>query len=312
VRLAVGLEVIERPENGSAVTIGTFDGVHLGHRALMARAAAVAQERGLESAVVTWDRHPALTLRPDRVPPQICSPERKVELIVERGLDHLVIVPFTEALSKWSPERFVDELLVKGLNARFVVVGKGWRFGHKATGSVDLLGKLGVDRGFDVEELELQEHGGEPISSSRIRSLIGQGRIEEGNELLARPFDVDGEVVHGDDRGRALGFPTANLSIDPLHLLPARGVYAGRARAKQGWYTAAINVGVNPTFGGDPKTSPLRVEAYLLDFDKQLYGQVLRLEFHHRLRDELKFSGPDDLVAQMTRDVERTRQLLEA
>lgn len=305
---AVGLEALSTPE-GSVVTIGTFDGVHVGHRALIARTKDEAAKRGLASAAVTWDRHPNATLRPDAVPLLLSTPERKVELIEELGVDILLVLPFDRELSHWPPERFVRDVLVNGLAARAVLVGQGWRFGHKAAGDVALLSKLGGDLGFDAEGVPLVTVAGGPASSSRVRESISAGNMELTRTLLGRPFALEGRVVAGDDRGASLGYPTANVTLDPTIAAPPRGIYAGRARVGGRAYPAAISLGVKPTFGGDPELSPLVLEAFLLDFDGDLYGAELRIEFLERLRDELKFDSVDELVAQMDQDVTATRRL---
>lgn len=308
-RTLVGLESLSPPEEGSAVTVGTFDGVHLGHRALIARTIAEASERGLAATVVTWDRHPSETLRPESAPQMLASPERKVEVLASTGIDCLVVLPFDRDLSTWPPERFAADVLAEGVGARSVFVGAGWRFGRKATGDVALLEKLGAELGFAAAGLSLATHDGSPISSSRVREAVAAGDVELAEVLLGRPFDVDGTVLRGAGRGAGLGFPTANFEVAPKLVRPRRGVYAGRARVADAWFAAAINVGVNPTFGGDEATTPVMVESYLLDFEDELHGEPLRVEFRKRLRDELKFDSVDDLVAQIARDVEATRAL---
>jgi riboflavin kinase/FMN adenylyltransferase len=326
VKTFYGIDQLAAPEHGTVVTIGTFDGVHRGHRALISQALAEATSRSISSAIVTWDRHPAATLRPDKAPALLSSPERKVELLSELGADIVAIVPFDHDLSQWPAERFVEDVLVQRLRTRAVVVGGNWRFGKGRTGDVDLLRRMGEKLGFDTFGVDLQGTDGEPISSSRIRKAIAAGDLDVAAELLGRRFDVDGVVIHGDDRGRSLGFPTANVSLPPGLAHPPRGVYAGRAlvggdatmvashdrvpTAPEGWYTAAINVGVNPTFGGDPNVNESRIEAYLLDLDSDLYGRELRIEFWRRLRDEEKFDSVDALIAQMKRDVETTKEII--
>ncbi len=309
-RTLVGLGALEAPRRGSAITIGTFDGVHLGHRMLMTQAIQKASEFGGASVVLTWDRHPAQTLRPDKVPPLLSSPERKTELIDAMGVDLLAVLPFDEELSHQAPEAFVRDVLVKGLGARYVIVGHDWRFGHRAAGDADLLRQLGRDLGFEVMGAELQEVAGDAVSSSRVRRAITAGEMELARDLLARPFDVDGVVVAGAARGKSLGFPTANLDVDPRLARPPRGVYAGVAWVAGTAYATAVNVGVNPTFGGEVTSSPLLIEAYILDFDRDIYGETVRLEFWSRLRDEERFDSVDDLVAQMRADVEATRGLV--
>jgi riboflavin kinase/FMN adenylyltransferase len=306
----VGIDALEPGPAGAALTIGTFDGVHLGHQALIARTVSEARVLGAEAVVVTWDRHPLRTLRPDAAPRLLSSPERKLELLEATGVDGVAILPFTEELSHLSPEEFVDKVLVNGLGARAVFVGEGWRFGHQRAGDVDLLAKLGDESGFTADAVDLAGADGDAVSSTRIREAIAAGHLNVARRLLGRPFDIDGIVVGGDKRGAGLGFPTANIDTDPHMAYPARGVYAGRAGVGDSWFGAAINVGVNPTFGGDPEVTPVKVEVYILDFEGDLYGQSLRVEFHQRLRDEMRFSSVDDLIAQMHRDVDETRKLL--
>jgi riboflavin kinase / FMN adenylyltransferase len=309
-RKVVGVDALGPQPGGAAITVGTFDGVHLGHRALVARTIDEARSFGATSVLVTWDRHPLETLRPGTEPKVLTTPERKAELIEDTGIDTLVVLPFDHAFSKWSPERFVTDVLVR-LGARAVIVGDGWRFGHKAAGTTELLQKMGAEHGFQVQVLTLAAVEGESVSSTRVRSAIAQGDMISARTLLARPFDVDGIVLRGERRGTELGFPTANLKLDRSIAHPPRGVYAGRAVTEAGIaYTAAINVGVNPQFGGDPATTPWRVEAYLLDFDGDLYDQRLRVELHERLRDELKFESVAALVEQMAKDVDRTRDVM--
>jgi riboflavin kinase/FMN adenylyltransferase len=279
-RKIVGLESLRPPASGAAVTVGTFDGLHVGHRTLVARTIEIARKHALEATVLTWDRHPLQTLRPEALPRLISSQERKIELIEEAGADTVVVLSFDKAFSQWAPERFVSEVLSLGLGGRAIVVGKGWRFGHRASGDVVLLGQLGREVGFSVEEIPLAEAAGGPVSSSRVRSAITSGDAPLARVLLGRPFDIDGTVVRGAARGVDLGYPTANLEVDPDIVLPANGVYAGRARVGGVWYPAAINVGVVPHFGGREGESPVGVEAHLLDFNGDLYGDVLRIEYH--------------------------------
>jgi riboflavin kinase/FMN adenylyltransferase len=315
VKVLVGLDALSPPAEGAAVTIGTFDGVHLGHRALISQTIEDAERTGTSSVAVTWDRHPNATLRPDRTPPLLASPERKIELLETTEIGLLAVIPFDRELSQWPPERFVEDVLVGGLGVKSIFVGHDWRFGHKAKGDVALLTRLGQTLGFEVHGARLAEVGDEPVSSSRTRRAVEDGDMEEARALLGRPFDVDGLVVHGDHRGKGLGYPTANLEVDAALARPPMGVYAGKAHVDGVPKVAAINVGVNPTFGGDtateePGTTPHRIEAYLLDHQGDLYGRVIRVEFWKRLRDELKFDSVDDLVAQMGRDVEETRGLI--
>ena len=310
-RTTVGIDALVPSPRGASVPVGPFDGVHLGPRALIARTIAEARERDAESVVVTWDRHPLMTLRPGSAPRLLSTPERKLELLESTGVDAVAILPFTEELSHLSPEDFVQSVLVTGLNARAVFVGEGWRFGHKRAGDMDLLQKVGAENGFDAEPVDLANEDGDAVSSSRIREAIAAGHMNIARRLLGRVFDVDGIVVGGDKRGVDLGFPTANIECDPHLAYPARGVYAGRARVGPSWFLAAINVGVNPTFGGDPEVTPVRIESFLLDFDGDLYGQTIRVEFHQRLRDEMRFPSAGSLIVQMERDVDAVREMIE-
>jgi riboflavin kinase / FMN adenylyltransferase len=305
-----GLGAAPGQASASAVLIGTLDGVHRGHRALVAQTIDKAREDGLGAVAVTWDRHPSETLRPEHAPLLLTSLERKLELLEEAGLDATLVLPFDAEFSTWSPERFVRSVLVEGVGARVVLVGSDWRFGHRAAGDLDLLIELGRKEGFAAWGLRLREIAGGPVSSSRVRQAIANGDVGLARTLLGRAFDFDGTVAHGDARGKSLGIPTANLPLDPRMACPSRGVYAGRARAGALWYTAAINVGVNPTFGGDPVTSPPRIEAYLLDFEGDLYDETLRVEFWARLRDETKFASAGALVEQIEQDVQATRSIV--
>ncbi|MGH2754169.1 MAG: bifunctional riboflavin kinase/FAD synthetase [Actinomycetota bacterium] len=305
----VGLDALTPPAAGSVVTVGTFDGVHLGHRALIAGTIDEAERLGAESIVLTWDRHPAETLRPDHVPPLLSSPARKLELLVATGVGAIAILPFDKELSHMQAKDFVAEVLVRGLGTRSVFVGHDWRFGHRAAGTVPMLAEMGNSLGFDVHGAELQSVAGDVVSSSRARGAVTTGDMELARVLLGRPFDVDGTVVRGAARGQALGYPTANLEVDPSLARPPIGIYAGVARMGEQRVSAAISVGVSPTFGGERGKTPVTIEAYLLDFSEEIYGRTVRLEFWKRLRDEERFDSTEDLVAQMERDVSATRGL---
>ena len=273
-------------------------------------AAPVAKARslGLAPLALTWDRHPASTLRPHQAPPLITSFERKLELLGEQGLDQVAVLAFDEDLASWPPERFASDVLAEGLGAKLVMVGQNWRFGRRAAGNVDTLVRLGADLGFEARAVQLErpETGG-VVSSTRIRAALRDGDVEDARLLLGRPFDFDGTVVHGDGRGALLGYPTANLEVDAALVRPQKGIYAGRAMVDGDVYPAALSIGVNPTFVADDARPPIRIEAYLLDFSGDLYGCRLRIELHARLRDELSFDSTAALVEQMGRDVAATR-----
>ena len=304
------------PAGGSAVTIGAYDGVHLGHRALLAELRSRAEESGLATVVVTFDRHPAAVVRPESAPLLLCDLDQKLELLASAGVDRTVVIHFDEERANESAEEFVTRELVEGLDARLVVVGEDFHFGHGRKGNVALLTEMGAVAGFEVDGVALASAGtdegdGSPaVSSTRVRTLVSGGDVEAAAVLLGRPHQVRGPVVSGDKRGGAeLGFSTANLSIPGEICLPAPGIYAGWYERPDGsLHMAAVSVGRRPTFYG--ADGELLVEAYLLDFTGDLYGESARLSFVHRLRDELAFDSVDELVTQMGRDVERSRELL--
>jgi len=298
------------PEDGTVVTIGAYDGVHLGHRRLIGQVRDLASDRGCASAVVTFDRHPALVVRPESAPKLLTDLTTKLELLAATGIDYVVVVHFDEARSKEPAADFVREVLVACLNAKIVMVGHDFHFGHNREGNVAFLERLGPSLGFAVEGITLYDDGsGGVVSSTRVRVALAAGDVRLADALLGRPHLVRGVVVRGDARGRQLGFPTANVAVSPELCLPADGIYAG-------WYTrpdgsrhaAAISLGRRPTFYTDAD-APL-LEAFLLDFAGDLYDEEGVVEFVDRLRGEVRFDSADDLVAQMQRDVAATRDAL--
>ena len=293
----------------SVVTVGVFDGVHHGHARLVRRAVADAESLGATPVVVTFDPNPLVVLRPDLAPAELASLERRLELFAGLGARATLVLPFTRDLASESPEQFVDRVLVGALRARAVVVGENFRFGHRAAGDVALLRGMGAERGFEVDGLALAGEGGVTWSSTWIRQRIAAGEVEAAAGALGRPHRVEGVVVPGDRRGAAIGYPTANLATVPRAAVPADGVYAGWLVTGRERLPAAISVGTNPTFDGVGR----RVEAYALDRDDlRLYGRPAAVEFAARLRDMLRFDTVETLVAQMDRDVERTRALVSA
>ncbi len=308
---------LDPPPGGSAVTIGAYDGVHLGHRALLGELRARADADGLATVVVTFDRHPAAVVRPESAPLLLCDLDQKLELLASAGVDRTVVVRFDADRANETAEEFVNRELVDGLDARLVVVGEDFHFGHGRKGNVALLTEMGSVAGFEVDGVTLasaDDVAGEsapPVSSTRVRTLVAAGDVEGAAALLGRPHQVRGPVVTGDRRGGAeLGFPTANLDVPADICLPAPGIYAGWFERPDGSrHKAAVSVGRRPTFYGPD--GELLVEAYLLDFSGDLYGEAARLSFVHRLRDELAFDSVDELVAQMRRDVERAGALLD-
>jgi riboflavin kinase / FMN adenylyltransferase len=271
------------------VAVGEFDGVHLGHREVI---------RGSDT-VLTFEPHPLRVVRPEAAPKLLTSLEAKIELIAQLGVEELVVIPFDQGFAHQTPQEFIDQVLVGQLQAVLVSVGENFRFGHLASGDPGLLRR---DDRFETRVVGLVEVDGEVISSGRIRALVLAGEVELAARLLGAPFQMRGEVVSGDRRGRELGFPTANIVPDEALVCPGHGVYAARS----GDACAAVNVGVRPTFGTG---RAVLVEAYLLDRDVDLYGEVLRLDFLRRLRGERRFESAEALVAQMHDDVRHAREL---
>jgi riboflavin kinase/FMN adenylyltransferase len=304
-----------RPDVGTVVTIGAYDGVHLGHQAVIAAVRARAEAGGMESAVVTFDRHPASVVRPESAPRLLTDLEQKLELLAATGLDRALVIPFDEARSKEPAEEFVREVLVDCLAAQVVIVGEDFHFGHQRRGNVALLRSMGVELGFSVEGLALVDAGGDPAgdgekaSSTAIRHALVEGDLDRANGLLGRPYEVRGVVAHGDARGRELGFPTANVSVPGDILLPADGIYAGWYERPDGQvHPAAISLGRRPTFYAEAHASLL--EAHLLDFEGDLYDEAAKVRFVARLRGEIKFDGVDALVEQIRTDCDDARRLL--
>lgn len=287
---------------GTVVVTGNFDGVHRGHQALFARARAEASARGLVPVALTFDPHPRVVLGTG-APALLTSTARRVELIERLGVAHVFIRRFDRAFASWTPERFVTDLLVKELHARVVIAGDNFRFGAKRAGDDAVLRALGPHLGFDAFTLEATDAKG-PLSSSRAREAVSSGNVAEATEILGRPHSVEGVVERGDQRGRTIGFPTANLG-DVSELVPAHGVYAVAVDRVDGsgsraLATGVMNIGVRPTVSAEPRRT---LEVHLLDWGGDLYGARLRVHFVARLREERKFSGLEALKAQLVRDV---------
>jgi riboflavin kinase/FMN adenylyltransferase len=299
-----------RPQQGTVVTIGAYDGVHLGHRSLIAEVRDRAAHLGCASAVVTFDRHPAMVVRPESAPKLLTDLEQKLELLEETGVDYVLVVHFDEERSRESAEDFVDEVLVGCMNAKAVVVGHDFHFGHGRRGNVPLLTQLGAEAGFDVLGIRLTGDTEAAYSSTRIRGLLTKGDVVTAAALLGRPHEVRGVVTRGDARGRDLGFPTANIAVPGEILLPADGIYAGWYRRPDGSrHMAALSLGRRPTFYDHADASLL--EAYLLDFDGDLYDEPAAVQFVARLRDEERFGSVEALVRRIEDDVAATRGVLQ-
>ena len=303
------LEEVPPDLGPTVVVIGNFDGVHLGHQHVLARARELADEHGLDVVAVTFDPHPMAVLRPEHAPTTLTSIERRAELLTEAGADHVLAVPFDREMAGWSPELFVDRVLVDTLAAAWVVVGANFRFGSRAAGDVATLQALGADRGFTAEGIPLD--GGPMVwSSTYVRTCLAAGDVAGAAEALGHPYAVRGVVARGDRRGRELGYPTANVPTDQLTTVPADGVYAGWLRRLDTGetYPAAISVGTNPTFDG---VRNRRVESYVLDReDLELYDVEVEVSFVERLRGMVAFDSVEELVNQMARDVDRAREIL--
>jgi riboflavin kinase/FMN adenylyltransferase len=307
------LSQIPRGYGPSVATLGNFDGVHKGHQAVLATVVERARAEGAKAVAVTFDPHPVAVLHPERAPQIITAPQQRLDLLSATGLDAVLVMEFTRDFALWTPERFVVEVFVKALGASVVVVGEDTRFGVRNSGDVDTLRQIGAEHGFEVLALTDIGEGGR-WSSSRVRTLVTSGDVVAATEILGRPHRVCGEVVHGDHRGRELGYPTANLSQASAGLIPADGVYVGwliRPALPDGdvdrVLPAAISIGTNPTFAGTER----RVEAYVLDrTDLDLYGENVAFDFIERLRPTEKFDSIDDLLVQIADDVERARTVL--
>jgi riboflavin kinase / FMN adenylyltransferase len=303
-----GLAAVPEDLGPTVATVGMFDGVHRGHRALLDRVVAEAAARGVPAAAVSFDRHPLTVLRPGSEPPLLTTLDRKVELLGEAGMEVVLVLEFTRELSEVTAEAFAAEVLFDRLAARAVVVGENFRFGHKAAGDPALLAELGRARGVEVVAVPLHADGGQVVSSTRVRGELAAGDVAAAAASLGRPYAVEGEVVVGDRRGRPLlGVPTANLAVPAGIAIPGDGIYAGHLtdRADPPARPAAISVGTNPQFGTER-----RVEAHVLDFDGDLYGHRVSVDFLHHLRGQATFPAVDELAAQMRADIDQARRLL--
>jgi riboflavin kinase/FMN adenylyltransferase len=290
----------------TVVVIGVFDGVHKGHQALLNRAKEIADGRSI--VALTFDPHPRTVFAPDSVPPMLTTLADRVELLKIHNADQVAVMKFNEQFAAMSPEDFVENILVKQLHASTVIVGKNFTYGAKASGNVDSLIKSGATHNFTVDVQELAG-GVEIISSSRIRNLVLEGKVTEARELLSRPHRLDGIVVHGENRGREIGYPTANLGKIDGQTIPADGIYAGWLTVGINFWPAAISIGTNPTFEGDRGR---QVEAYALDQEGlDLYDKAASIEFGWFLRPTLKFDSLDALLVQMKKDCDEARRLTE-
>ncbi|MCU1678252.1 MAG: bifunctional riboflavin kinase/FMN adenylyltransferase [Frankiales bacterium] len=302
-----GLDSVPADLTAAVVTIGMFDGVHRGHRVILSRAVERARDLGIPSVVLTFDPHPAEVVRPGSHPPVLAPPRLKAELMEQAGLDAMLILPFTPVLAQLPAEDFVRSVLFQRLHARAVVVGANFRFGRQARGDVSMLRELGAAAGVEVDAVPLVGDA-RPTSSTAVRERVGEGDMRGAATMLGRQHRIEGIVVRGDQRGRELGYPTANLQPTPYAAVPADGVYAGWLVHRGERLPAAISIGTNPTFEGTER----RIESYVLDAKLDLYGAHIGVEFVERLRSTERFDSLEALIAAIDEDVARTRTILAA
>jgi riboflavin kinase/FMN adenylyltransferase len=292
----------------SVVTIGVFDGVHRGHREILSAAVRRAQELGVPAVAITFDRHPQEALQPEKPPPYLTTLTTRLRLLLENGVQDVLVLRFDSELAALHPEQFLQAVLQNRLNARRIVVGRDFRFGYRRMGSVDYLREAQSRLGFEVETVPDVLYRGERISSSRIRQSLLEGEVQEASAMLGRAYVLEGVVARGQQLGRKLGYPTVNLNLHTPQLVPKDGIYAGKLLHPRtgSVYAAAISVGMRPTVDGKNRT----IEAYLLGFSGSLYGEEVHLAFFHRLRDERKFESLHALKEQMDRDVQQVEALM--
>lgn len=294
-------------DRGTVVTVGTFDGVHLGHWTVLQEIRRRAEATGRRSVLVTFDPHPLKIVRPEHAPLSLTTPVEKKEILAESGLDYAVFLSFTHALSRYEPRRFVEEILIGRLGVEELVIGYDHGFGRDREGDPESLEAMGREIGFDVDVVAPVSADGDAISSSRIRSLLMDGAMADARACLGRPYSIRGVVVRGDGRGKGLGFPTANIRVaEGDKLIPPPGIYAVRGVLRSGTYAGALHLGPRPTFKGSPPT----IELHLMDFDTDIYGEEVRVDFIEHLRGIEPFTTVDALVEQIRQDVDRARRVL--
>jgi riboflavin kinase/FMN adenylyltransferase len=295
-----------REREPAVITLGTFDGVHLGHQRVLRRTVEMAQSQGAQARAVTFDPHPRCVVDPDRCPILLTTVDERADVMDTLGVDGLTVLTFDRALAATPAEAFAEELLQR-FDVRGMVVGPDYAFGNGRRGNAELLRRYGAQSGFAVEEVTAVETSGETVSSSRIRRLVADGEMQEASRLLGHEFFINSYVEHGAGRGTRIGYPTANVAITPNKALPRRGVYAVRVTVGGAEHGGALNIGYRPTFSGDKMT----VEVFIFDFAGDIYRQMLRIDFVERMRDEMRFATVEDLVLQIDRDVEQARRILE-
>jgi len=296
-------------EGGTVVTVGTFDGVHRGHWTVLEEIRERAEQTGRRSVLVTFDPHPLRIVRPEFAPLLLTTPLEKKEILAESGVEYAVFISFTKTLSRYEPRRFVEEILVERLHVKELVIGYDHGFGRDRSGNVDTLREIGAELGFAVDVVPPVAADGASVSSSRIREAVAAGRMREAEVCLGRPYSMRGVVVRGEGRGHQLGFPTANLTVaERDKLVPPPGIYAVEGVLRSGTHAGALHLGPRPTFKGSPPS----IELHLLDFDEDIYGHEVRVDFIEYLRPVLPFDGVKTLVAQMKKDVQLAREAVDA
>ena len=307
IHLSYPIHVKPNVETGPlSLALGFFDGVHKGHQRVIGAAIEQAEKKGVKSAVMTFDPHPSLVLGGRKEEVFYITPmQQKMEILEDMGVDYCFIVRFTSEFAKLTPEEFI-KFFIMGLKVEHVTAGFDFSFGSRGKGDMALMKQIGEGH-YGVSVVDKLEDGNEKISSTRIRELLKQGRVEEVCHLLGRPFRVLGTVVNGDKRGRTIGFPTANVEQELGAVVPSRGVYAVKIRVQGQLYNGVCNIGYKPTFN-NPDVKKQVIEVHILDFDKSIYGEMVEVEWHERIRDEQKFSGIDELKAQIQRDKETAEQ----
>lgn len=300
-----GIQTVRGKLKNPAITIGNFDGVHRGHQALFEKVRQWAQKLDGQSAVVTFDPHPIEVLSPQNAPAFITCHRLKMDLIAGCGIDATIVIPFNHIFSRMSAREFVEIVLVESIGAKAIVVGHDYRFGNSREGNIDFLRQLGEEHGFEVETVGGIRVNDAVVSSTAIRQMIAGGKIKDANKLLGRLFEVSGEVITGQKRGIRLGFPTANIRM-PSMASPPTGVYVIEAEVEGKRYGGAANLGYNPTFGN----TELSLEAHLFDFNGDIYGKTITIKFIDRLREEIRFPGPAELIAQIGKDVASAKKIL--
>lgn len=307
-QVVLGIENYQPSQQDLYLALGNFDGVHRGHQSLINKITQRKNESGGIAGAFIFEPHPAQVLIPDRMPLLLTTPQRKAELLEKFGLDLLIYSPFSREIAAWSPEQFVRDLLVKQLHIKEVFVGFNYSFGHKGVGTPQLLQMLGQEYNFAVHIIPPEKIDGEVISSTYVRQSLAKGDLERASRMLGYHPVLDGLVIEGERRGRTLGFPTANIGIDKMYNIPAKGVYAAQACIKGRVYKAVLNIGSKPTFHEE---YPISVEAHIIDFTEDIYGQEISIILIDRLREEQRFESREELIAQINKDRDRAAEIAE-